>query len=69
VLWSHQATDQTRGYWTIAVVAHRAGCDLVLGEQQRSIAAMGASSGFFSPDAISPRTNCIWRASRLRICR
>jgi methylmalonyl-CoA mutase cobalamin-binding domain/chain len=34
VLWSHDATDQTRGYWAIGVALHRAGCEVVLGGPQ-----------------------------------
>jgi methylmalonyl-CoA mutase cobalamin-binding domain/chain len=34
VLWSHDVSDQTRGYWAIAVALHRSGCEVVLGGPQ-----------------------------------
>jgi methylmalonyl-CoA mutase cobalamin-binding domain/chain len=34
VLWSHDALEQTRGYWAIGVALHRAGCEVVLGGPQ-----------------------------------
>jgi methylmalonyl-CoA mutase cobalamin-binding domain/chain len=34
VLWSRDASEQTRGYWAIAVALYRAGCEVVLGGYQ-----------------------------------
>jgi methylmalonyl-CoA mutase cobalamin-binding domain/chain len=34
VLWSRDASEQTRGYWAIAVALYRAGCEVVLGGDQ-----------------------------------
>jgi methylmalonyl-CoA mutase cobalamin-binding domain/chain len=44
VLWSHDVSDQTRGYWAIAVALHRAGCEVVLGGPQLPDAAASAAS-------------------------
>ncbi len=34
VLFSRDASEQTRGYWAIAVALYRAGCEVVLGGDQ-----------------------------------
>lgn len=44
VLWSRDATDQTRGYWAIAVALHRAGCEVVLGGDQTPEEVASAAS-------------------------
>jgi methylmalonyl-CoA mutase cobalamin-binding subunit len=37
VLWSRDASEQTRGYWAIAVALYRAGCEVVLGGDQSDV--------------------------------
>lgn len=54
VLWSHDASDQTRGYWAIAVALHRAGCEVVLGGPQRP-ADVVAAAGQEQVDAVGYR--------------
>ena len=44
VLWSHDISDQTRGYWAIAVALHRSGCEVVLGGPQQPEEAVAAAT-------------------------
>jgi methylmalonyl-CoA mutase cobalamin-binding domain/chain len=54
VLFSRDRSEQTRGYWAIAVALYRAGCEVVLGGDQTP-AEVAETAGQEQVDAVAYR--------------